>query len=427
MKKFTLITVCIVCSLNFMLQAQIKIDASFYSEALDATKKVDIYLPNDYYTNLETKHPVIYYLHGANGDQNESYQYALHYFVTHAENPLADSMPAAIIVSPDGSCDPYLGSFWLNSELYGNYEDYVISDLIPFIESEFRVMPEKDFRFVTGYSMGGFGSAYLGLKHPDIFRACAPMSAAHISYPDTLMNRWINWLYEENGDYHFNYSAGNITKLFFTVSGGFSPNMENPYFIEMLWDTSGNIVDTIWSKWLNYDCSNLVSNLTSEQNISFFLICGTEDKYLCYPPYLQFADSLEKYDIDYKYSYSAYDHGDIDPEANATMWRWIDSLAYDAYQHDGIEDHLINIQATMTVYPNPVRETTNISFKLYSPEYVSINVYNQKGELIQELPDKLYTTGLHEIHINTENIPAGLYYFQFKSGKQIVSRKVVKL
>ncbi len=84
MKKFTLITVCIVCSLNFMLQAQMKIDASFYSQALDTTKNVDIWLPNDYYLNLDTKHPVIYYLHSATHNQNEGQQYALHYFSTHA-------------------------------------------------------------------------------------------------------------------------------------------------------------------------------------------------------------------------------------------------------------------------------------------------------------------------------------------------------
>lgn len=305
MKKITLINAFILFGLILNLHSQMRIDASFYSEALETTKKVNIWLPNDYFENLETRHPVIYFLHGADGDQNEGSSFALHYFMTHAANPLADSLPSAIIVCPDGSCNPYMGSFWLNSELYGNYEDFIILDLIPFIELEFRVMADKSFRFITGYSMGGYGSASLGMKHPDIFRACAPLSAAHISYPDTLMTEWIKWLYEENSGYQLNYSAGKTTMLFFTVSGGFSPNLDiPPYFIETLWDTTGNLVDTVWSKWQNYDCSNLVSSIPQEEELSFFLICGTEDRYLCYPPYIQFTDSLEKYEIEYKSSYS---------------------------------------------------------------------------------------------------------------------------
>ena len=49
-----LFTLGLVCSLALSLNAQyMKLDASFYSQALDEIKKVDVYLPSDYYENLE--------------------------------------------------------------------------------------------------------------------------------------------------------------------------------------------------------------------------------------------------------------------------------------------------------------------------------------------------------------------------------------
>lgn len=252
MKKLSalLFVFCCICCVKASAQQAIRIDTSFYSQALDTIRMVDVWLPEDYYQSTNTDYPVIIYLHGAGGNQNESQRFANTYYARYYQDTLhADSVLPAIIVSPDGSCQPYLGSFWVNSELYGDFEEYIVTDLINFVETNFRVMNDKNFRFITGYSMGGFGSTYLAIRHPDLFRGCAPSSAAHLSYPDTLMNEWIYRLHNENGGYHFNYNAGPVSKLFFTTSGGFVPNLNiEPNYFEFLWDTLGNMVDTVFNK-----------------------------------------------------------------------------------------------------------------------------------------------------------------------------------
>lgn len=427
MKKSTRITLCFLCSVHMLLNGQMRIDATFYSQALQTAKNVDIYLPDDYYQNPDTKYPVIYYLHGAGGDQNESAPFAYHYFTTHAASSLSDSVPAAIVVSPDGSCGLYLGSYWVNSVLYGNYEDYVISDVIAFIESEFRVMPDKNFRFVTGYSMGGYGSAHMALKHPDKFRACAPMSAAHLSYPDTLMNEWLDRLYEENGSYHFTYGAGPVSKLFFTASGGFSPNLNiNPYYVESLWDTTGMMVDTVRSKWQNYNCSKIVSSLSPEEKLSFFLICGTEDQYVCYPPYLMFSDSLEKYNINYRSMYNAYEHGPVDLIANAAMWRWIDSLAFVAYKSVGVEESLIHSEKTLRIWPNPAFSTAIIEYELKEQENVLVSILNSTGQEVLHFAEGLKEKGKHTLKWGSGDFPNGIYFINLKTKEGVLTQKVIK-
>ena len=58
------------------------------------------------------------------------------------------------------------------------FEDYFFKELIPWIESNYRVKKTREHRFIAGLSMGGFGSMLYALHHPDLFSACAPLSAA---------------------------------------------------------------------------------------------------------------------------------------------------------------------------------------------------------------------------------------------------------
>ena len=414
MKKFTILLIALLHLLCTDLSSQnyIKIDASFYSEALDTVKKVDVYLPIDYYEHPEQQYATIYYLHGGDGNQNEGSEYAYHYYNTHAENPLSDSVPAAIFVCPDGDHDPYYGSYWVNSVLFGNFEDYIINDLFTFIESEFRTRTEKDFRFITGYSMGGFGSAHIALSNPDKFRACSPMSAAYLGFADTVMNLMKQTLYEENGGYHFEMNAGNASRFFFTLSGAYAPNLEiEPHHMEMLWDTNGNMVDTVWTKWQKFDCSNKVKNLSSENNLSFFLTCGTIDYMLCYPPYLQFEDTLTKYNIDFRSIYSEYDHGDDDLAANAEKWCWFDSLAYVAYQHLGTNEFKAP-KSNLQIFPNPTKNEIFISVK--NGEIIKgVNIYNQIGQRIIHKNGKTNS-------VDVSMLPNGMYIIEveMKNGKQ---------
>jgi len=404
-------------------------DTSFYSQALDSIRMVDIWLPSDY-DSTDVDYPVIFYLHGAGGNQNEGMDFANTYYDRYYEDTLhADSVPPAIIISPDGSCQPYLGSFWVNSELYGNYEEYITTDVINFLESNFRVMNDKNFRFITGYSMGGFGSTYLAIKHPELFRGCAPSSAAHLSYPDTLMNEWIYRLHNENGGYHFSYIAGPVSMLFFTVSGGFVPNLNiEPNHFELLWDTLGNFADTVFTKWQNFNCCNLINSIASEDRLSFFLTCGTNDMYLCYPPYIELSNSLENLGIDYQTYYHNKNHGIFDPVAHTKMSQWMDSLIAVSYSHVDIPESLIPIRSSMQVYPNPFSTTTTIEYEFTTQRNVHITIFNQFGQQIEKLVQgKNCESGIQQYLWNASGLPNGVYFVQVRAGQEVSTRKIVKV
>lgn len=407
--------------------SQIKINATVYSESVDTLIKVNIWLPNGYWENLDLYYPVIFYLHGAGGDQTEGLIFANHYYQTHNSGPYADSVPASIIISPDGGCEPYLGSFWVNSTLYGNYEDFIVSDLINFLETEFRVMNTRDFRYITGYSMGGFGSAYLALKNPDIFSVCVPQSAAHLCRPDTLMNLWLSEMLEENGGYNFQYNTGNTTQLYFTSSGAFAPNLDIlPNQFEPLYDTLGNFIDTVWTKWEKFNCSNIVREQTEANPVNFFLLCGTIDEYLCYPPYLLFADSLNKYGINHKSIYNEYEHGEVDFEGLEIVWNWIDSMSLEAYKHLGI-DNSVNQTQNFTVFPNPFKDEINISDVNIHNQPLSIKLRNIFNKLIIEFKPENYNVVNGNICLYTSYLIPGNYIIEINTGSKIVAKKIIKI
>lgn len=63
-----------------------------------------------------------------------------------------------------------LGSSWyMNASGTGDWEDFVIRELVPYIDANFRTRPNRDSRGIAGIFTGGYGAIRLGLRHPDVF------------------------------------------------------------------------------------------------------------------------------------------------------------------------------------------------------------------------------------------------------------------
>ena len=168
MKKLTLITAILLST--SILFGQYKIDTSFYSVALEEEKMVDIYFPPGYDENPDWCFPVIYYLHGYGGNQNN-----MGIMITGLTSSLINNgtIDPVIMVCADNSTPPLGGSCYSNSILWGNYEDYMVNDLIQWIDSSFRTLPFRNARALLGQSMGGFGAFRFGILHHDKFSVVA--------------------------------------------------------------------------------------------------------------------------------------------------------------------------------------------------------------------------------------------------------------
>jgi hypothetical protein len=81
----------------------------------------------------------------------------------------ASDAPQLIIVTFQHPTPFYDSSYLVNSPVAGPYGDVLMQELIPRIESEFRVIKQPWARVLTGGSIGGWTSAALQIFHPDFF------------------------------------------------------------------------------------------------------------------------------------------------------------------------------------------------------------------------------------------------------------------
>lgn len=72
----------------------------------------------------------------------------------------------AIVVCPDGR-----NTWYWDSPLDSNYrmESFIIKELVPYIDANYRTRPSRENRAITGFSMGGHGGLWLGIRHSDVF------------------------------------------------------------------------------------------------------------------------------------------------------------------------------------------------------------------------------------------------------------------
>ncbi|WP_294296640.1 alpha/beta hydrolase-fold protein [uncultured Chryseobacterium sp.] len=136
-------------------------------------RRISVYLPPDYETS-STRYPVIYFLHGffwsdsllVNNDKiNRIFDRAIH----------LKKIKPVIVVMPDEST-VFKGSFYANSQSAGKWADFTSQELVNFIDSHYRTIPNKESRGIAGHSMGGNGALRNAILHPETFSSVYALS-----------------------------------------------------------------------------------------------------------------------------------------------------------------------------------------------------------------------------------------------------------
>lgn len=134
------------------------------------TWKYVVYLPPSYYEDSNRKYPVLYFLHGL-GNKPLSTSIALGARFTLNYLYHNNLLPEMIVIFPEGGA-----SYWVDDYEEGlKYETFFFTTFIPEVEREFRI-DQNLKRYISGFSMGGYGAAHYAFTHPDLFGYCYSMS-----------------------------------------------------------------------------------------------------------------------------------------------------------------------------------------------------------------------------------------------------------
>lgn len=166
------------------------LDLKVHSRALEhnllgdsADQHVLVFLPRNYNSSPNKRYPVVYFLHGfdlvsALGDYGQIVRKAI------GSATSARTIFDMIIVIPNGQNKLY-GSYYANSSVTGNWEDYISRDVVYFIDHHFRTIPNAASRGIAGHSMGGFGAISIAMDHPDVFSAVFAESPCCLAFDPT--------------------------------------------------------------------------------------------------------------------------------------------------------------------------------------------------------------------------------------------------
>ena len=176
MRKIIIISLLVLFNSLDSVFAQSKVydNLTMNSKILDMERNYAIYLPPDYETSSRS-YPVLYLLHGLGDDQTGWIQFGEVKKI--ADNAIINgNATPMIIVMPDANTGE-VGYFNIPSKDW-MYEDFFFNELMPYVESKYRIKSEKRFRAISGLSMGGGGTLTYALHRPDLFSAAAPLSSA---------------------------------------------------------------------------------------------------------------------------------------------------------------------------------------------------------------------------------------------------------
>ena len=80
--------------------------------------------------------------------------------------------PPAVVVFVD-AWTAYGGSQFVDSPGTGRYHSYLCEEVVPYVDSRYRTLPEREYRAISGKSSGGFGAMITPMLRPDVFGALA--------------------------------------------------------------------------------------------------------------------------------------------------------------------------------------------------------------------------------------------------------------
>lgn len=158
-----------------------------------AWRQVSVYLPPSYATHPRRRYPVLYWLHGfASADREliSGIRQDLNIRLAMDSLLAAGAAREMIIVMPNAR-NAFEGSFYANSPVTGRWEDFIVRDLVSWVDRRFRTVRARSARGIAGSSMGGFGALRVALRNPNTFSAVYAMSPCCLDSEVFFERSWL--------------------------------------------------------------------------------------------------------------------------------------------------------------------------------------------------------------------------------------------
>lgn len=258
MNKATFLLSLLLSGASMMAQAPqgTKERIKVYSHAIEgnlvndpAERDVTVYLPPSYSKDPNRRYPVVYMLHGFTDSESKWFGWEEHWINLFQviNNALADGQTKEMIVVMPNAHNTFKGSMYSSSATIGDWETFVAKELVGFIDTHYRTIPDARSRGLAGHSMGGYGTIRLGMKYPEVYAAIYMLSACCMegtTVPNAEMMKTVEGITTlEQLD-----NASFFAKASMASSSAWAPNPNKPPFYLDLPFANGEVKPEILAK-----------------------------------------------------------------------------------------------------------------------------------------------------------------------------------
>ena len=236
-------------------------------------------------------------------------------------------MSPVVVAFPD--CFTRLGgNQYVNSAVMGNWEDFLIAEMLPAVEGKFAC-GGTGRRGVFGKSSGGFGALVHAMRHPDIWAAAASHSGdagfenlylpefanvlRALAKSDNSIRKWFE-AFEAKPKLD---GKDTLLLMILAQAASFDPDPDPESFLGLrlpvTLDTC-ELIEDRWANWIAWDPARLVDTHADALGRlkGFFFDCGTEDQYNILYGSRRIHRTLEARGIPHRYEEFPDNHSGVD-------------------------------------------------------------------------------------------------------------------
>jgi Putative esterase len=278
-----------------------------------------VYLPKNYSKTYSKGYPAVFLLPSF-GNNNYSILNSNPFSFTILqilENLIDNDKCGEMIVVIINCFNKLGGSQYINSNAIGNYRDYLVDEIVPYVNSKFNVAKNA----LLGKSSGGYGAITIGMQNPKLFNAIAAHSfdsAFEYCYlPDFPVafkmlkeeggpNKWLTRFWrKENKVEKKDFTTLNILSMAAHYSPKEKINDDNKLAVNLPFNLrTGEIDKKIWKKWKLYDPIGMIDKF--KDNLKhldlLFFDCGVNDEFNLFIGTKIFSEKCKRLGINHEYN-----------------------------------------------------------------------------------------------------------------------------
>lgn len=238
------------------------------------------------------------------------------------------------------------GNQYIDSAATGRWEAFLIEEMLPRLEQEFRLLSGREHRAVFGKSSGGYGAIVHGLRRADAWGAVACHSgdmAFDLCYRVDFA-KTLGFLAEKGGVAGFFEAFAAAPKTndewlhrleVLAMAATYDPDPSAPMGVRLPLDPETAEIDPArWAAWVAHDPVVLVGRDDCQANLrslrGLYLDCGSKDQYHLVYGARAFARALRAAGIAHRYEEFDDDHTNVDYRMDVSL-----PFLYEALMGDG--------------------------------------------------------------------------------------------